>query len=604
MAQQTINSEDLTITKLFEDYYVVPNFQREYVWEEEQVEQLLSDIYSEFGAGSDSNESEYFIGSIVVCRNDDAHPFDLIDGQQRVTTLYLILCAIRDHLTDVAPEEAIDVLPRQIAQSAVDRKGNNIFRYRVELQYEDSGGVLEDIAKTDGDHSGIEPGTRSIKNILTAYKVIRLFLTQEFGTDPAALRRFYAYLAWQVKLIRVSTESIAHALKVFETINDRGVGLDSMDLLKNLMFMKADQRQFDKLKDKWKGLVDLLYQKKEKPLRFLRYYIFSRYDVERLREDQIYDWFRNNAEECGYEQDPLEFVDELFKAAKAYTGFRAGLDTDGARNRYMENIGLLSGAARQHLILFLAGQHLPKLCRSQLAQEIENLFFAFIITRENTREFERQFARWAPELRNVTDQEGLQKFIAKNIDPARKKLANRFALAFDSLSDFTLQKYRLKYILAKLTQHIDEKADGSEGAAQWLSTYTSKDVWIEHILPQTKTQVLLDAFDKPDEYGTYAHRLGNLTLLEKSINTSVGQKLFADKKPALRQSKFRLTRSLGEKIKVGQNTAIDRAVRSLEEFETWTSEDIERRQAMLARIAHEVWDVPVPEKDKGDASTE
>jgi hypothetical protein len=93
-----IESDDLTLTQVFKDFYVVPNFQREYVWEQENVIKLFDDIYDEFydADGVQQPSNEYFIGSIVTCMND-VGCYELIDGQQRMTTIYLGLCAIRDH---------------------------------------------------------------------------------------------------------------------------------------------------------------------------------------------------------------------------------------------------------------------------------------------------------------------------------------------------------------------------------------------------------------------------------------------------------------------------------------------------------------------------
>ena len=106
--------------------------------------------------------------------------------------------------------------------------------------------------------------------------------------------------------------------KIFETINERGVGLDAMDLLKNLLFMKASRADFKRLKVHWKELQDALFDMNEKPLRFLRYFIFSRYDVDILREDEIYGWFAKNEDQCGYDVDPSNFAKELLRAAKTY----------------------------------------------------------------------------------------------------------------------------------------------------------------------------------------------------------------------------------------------------------------------------------------------
>ena len=300
-----------------------------------------------------------------------------------MTTLYVILCAIRDRL-EALNDSGISVLKSQIADASVDLSGEETQRYRLDLQYEDSGNALISIAKGELIDSVM---TRSMQNIANAHHVVTQFLTSEFGEHAGTVRRFYGYLTNKVKLIRIQTEDVAKALKIFETINDRGVGLNSMDLLKNLLFMKAAPAQFDRLKDTWKELQDTIFEMGEKPLRFLRYFIFSRYNVEALREDEIYGWFSRNEEIAGYGSNPIRFASELMSAARAYRNFRLGMDEIGNTNRYLYNMRLLGGrAARQHLILLLAGRHLSSKLFDRLAQEVENLFFCYVITPASRRE--------------------------------------------------------------------------------------------------------------------------------------------------------------------------------------------------------------------------
>ena len=98
-------------------------------------------------------------------------------------------------------------------------------------------------------------------------------------------------------------------------------------------------------------------------------------------------------------------------------------------------------------------------------------------------------------------------------------------------------------------------------------------------------------FDKIDEYDDYVTRLGNLTLLEKTINSSVSNGSFTEKISGYQQSVFLLTKSLVEKPQVGVNTQLNRAVAELEQFEKWNSSAIERRQEMLVQLARKVWGV-------------
>ena len=111
----SIESTDLTIEQIFKDFYTVPDFQREYVWKTENVEKLLQDIFDEFYDENltISEGPEYFLGSIVVCKDSD-NIFLLIDGQQRMTTIYLILCAARDLLINLG-KKPTRVLTTQIS---------------------------------------------------------------------------------------------------------------------------------------------------------------------------------------------------------------------------------------------------------------------------------------------------------------------------------------------------------------------------------------------------------------------------------------------------------------------------------------------------------
>jgi uncharacterized protein with ParB-like and HNH nuclease domain len=529
VAIQRIQSEDCSVSGLFQSFYAVPDYQREYVWDTDQVELLLKDVREEMGDGSAQDAPEYFIGSIVVCPGRDG-VLDLIDGQQRMTTLYITLCAIRDRLAELGAEPS-SVLNSQIADAAVDVSGEERRRYRLDLQYEDSGDALTRLA----DGKRIEtPSTQSMRNMQNAHHVVMRFLESEFGQDPAAIRKLYGYLTNKVKLIRIQTEDVAKALKIFETINDRGVGLNSMDLLKNLLFMKTPKEQFARLKDTWKELQNTIFRMGEKPLRFLRYFIFSRYNVDLLREDEIYGWFAKNDALVGYGRDPIGFAKELVSAAQAYERFREGKNEKGERNRYLDNIRLLGGqAARQHLILLLAGRHLAPALFDRLASEVESLFFCYVITREPTRDFERNFAKWATELRSIKTDEELTAFFVARFDKAKADLSNRFDDAMGRLSLGGLQFYRFQYVLAKLTQQVDLLAYGETEGTRWLTNYVSGGYEVEHIFPQTPKVVAAEEFG-PVSDPEVVQRLGNLVLVEKSINISLGNRPYSEKRPVYR----------------------------------------------------------------------
>jgi hypothetical protein len=588
-----IASEDINFEKLFSEFYIIPDYQREYVWGEKEVNEFIEDIYEEFTNKNQGLDSEYFIGSIIVCRRSE-NVYEVIDGQQRLTTAYLLLCAIRDYLNATYPQETIDALKNKIVYHVTDAQGNDQFRHRVELQYEESRGILARIALKQ-DYSDIT-ATRSVTNIKNAYQEIWQFCQREF-TDQvqatAILKKFYAYFIKNVKLIRVKTSSVAHALKIYATLNHRGLPLDDMDLLKNLMFAKAKQSDYDRMKVKWKEMIDLIFQAQERPMRFLRYFILSQYaeDHEYVAEDDVYEWFVKNESKCQYQSEPIVFVNSLLKSARHYVQFLQGKNPDGSPNRYLGNIRCLSLNVRQHLILLLAASHLPNQLLIKLSQHLENILFIAMMTNEkNKKTFDGMILKWSNILRSIRSEAEFDKFIQEFILPGKQKIADKFVKNFQKLHQAALPAYQMKYILAKFTQHIDEAAWGSGGGIDDLTNYILR-LEIEYILPENPAPEIVEKFDKPTEIDNYIRRLGNLTLMEKSLKNVVGNLSFHEKKLGYTKSKFLLTRTIAEKVSVAANTPVDLAVKDLLTFTEWNSQSIEERQQMLTNLAKSIWQI-------------
>lgn len=239
----------------------------------------------------------------------------------------------------------------------------------------------------------------------------------------------------------------------------------------------------------------------------------------------------------------------------------------------------------------MAGRHLDKPLFDRLASEVEDLFFVYVITREPTRDFERNFARWAIELRKVKTEPELQDFIDRRFRPAKVELSDRFAEAFRRLQGGAVQQYRLRYILAKLSQHIELQAYGETEGTKWLASYTGSDLEIEHIFPQQPSEAAASefgAFEDPQ----VTDRLGNLVLVEKSINASLGNRPYSQKRDVYRHSQLLLTKSLSERPKIGTNTKIDIAVAKLKPFPEWDAAAVADRQEQLSIMAKSVWRLP------------
>ncbi len=321
MIRETTSSQDLSLEGVFNDFYVVPDYQREYVWETKEVGLLLEDIRKEFVVSSKGAGSEYYMGTLVVCPGVGG-AYEVIDGQQRLTTFFLVFSAIRAHLREIGAPP-IPSLEHKLAAPEKDAEGADQPRYRVILGYPDSATLLQTVARDGSGIDGIIPTTRSIDNILNAYRLARSFLRREFGRDARAIEGFYSYLSDNTKVVRIRTGSVALALRLYESVNQRGVRLDAMDLLKSLMFVHTPREQYEALRAKWKSLIVQLYangalmeeHQRDRQWRFLLYYLRVHFKQQDIKEEALYEWFVRHEDEVGYKETPLAFVESLLKAA-------------------------------------------------------------------------------------------------------------------------------------------------------------------------------------------------------------------------------------------------------------------------------------------------
>ncbi len=252
------------------------------------------------------------------------------------------------------------------------------------------------------------PSFGSLENLINAYATLYRYLQDNYD-DAAKLKKYWLYLATNVVFIQISTD-VSSALKIFETINERGVGLNSMDLLKNLLFTQVKPEEFSKLKDEWKKITNPLEKGKEKPLRFLRYFLMANYFIKNekgesvIYEDKIYDWFidKDNARLCDYAGKPFEFVRKVTRNVEHYINFTKGLGNDGNPNLAMDSLKRLAGGAFSlHYVLLLAAAPLPKPLFDHFVTQLESFLFYYIFTKTPTKDLEKSFSTWADELRDV-----------------------------------------------------------------------------------------------------------------------------------------------------------------------------------------------------------
>lgn len=595
-----IKAQVHNISKLKDYHFLVPDYQREYVWKaDDQVDQFLADIATEFEPGA-REQSSYFIGSIIIVKNGGK--YDVIDGQQRLTTTVLTMCALRDLLKG----QAMDARQGQYFQSidswlsSFDIETNEV-QVRLELQYEESKGFLLQLIQGQ---TWVGEKTASIQRMQEAYARIREYLTQYLDQGQEALTEYARYFLTKIDLVVIESENLSSALKIFETINQRGAGLNAMDLVKNLLFSKAKGNDFSRIKDKWKDLTGHLQRAGEgdSPLRFLRYFLMARHYEGILREDELYKWIisADGKERLRYEQAPYELAVDLERGARRYADLVCAteLQDDGGEYPAVTRIGFMNKIkSRQHLILLLALGHASSASAiNYLADQIESFLFYVNTLGIQTKNYERQFTQWAAGLRGLTAETDIAAVVEVTLRPYVNEKLGEFRQRFLSLRDNDFHPlYRLRYVLGRMENTLLAHCNIPQKGLRYIDG-----LQVEHILPQTPRDGAIPAglAAHRAEYESHVYRLGNVTLLESVINQAVNKHndlhgtWFSDKQAEYVKSALLSTQLLDHTFSIGVNTAVNRLAAQLgTSFRAahWDGQAIAQRQAALLELAMDTW---------------
>lgn len=254
---QKIESDKLLVKDVFSKWYRIPEYQRPYVWENDQVTELLDDVMQ---ARNSNPESQYFLGSMVLKKNTKEEgttkyeEYDLLDGQQRLTTLFLITAVVRD-LTPKTNASRLKTCHETIYQMA-NPDDNIPERLRIVFDIRDQvKSFIHQFVKEEGgtrkeDELKLKIANQnedvSIKNMAKAILTIRDYFSNNH------INEFFPYLRSNVLMIYVSSDELEDAFRLFTVMNSRGIKLRNSDILKadNLGKVTDNKKRID-LAKKW-----------------------------------------------------------------------------------------------------------------------------------------------------------------------------------------------------------------------------------------------------------------------------------------------------------------------------------------------------------------
>ncbi len=540
--------------------YHIPSFQRDYSWSEEEWEDLWHDIRDVLSGA----EPAHYMGYLVL-QTTDNRAFAVIDGQQRLTTLSLIVLAAMALIKELIQrgnnppdnQKRLDQLRASYIGSldpVTLRSYNKLTLNRNNDRY------YRDYLVTLSDslpQRGFPASTLTMRKGFLWFKQRLQTFTADSGDAGMALARVIEQVSDSLFFTVITVSDELNAYRVFETLNARGVRLSATDLLKNYLFAvlaRASASDIDELERRWDHLVDRLGS--ESLPDFLRLHWNSRHAF--ARQSELFKVIRAHITSA---DDVFTLLREMDEDIDNYLALHqpAGAQWDANWQRSAQEL-LLFSVRQPYPMLMAARRRLSDADFGELLRATVVITFRYnVIGSLHTSEQERIYNAVALKIH-----QGTITTLAQALDALRPIYRSDESFRADFAEAILKTTYSrnariARYILCRLEKQISGQ-DFDAGSALYS---------IEHVLPQSPDQGW-ESFSNRD-LESFVYRLGNMVMIEANRNRDLANRPYAEKRPVLQQSVFALTRKLAE------------------ENDEWTPERLVRWQHYLARIATGVW---------------
>ncbi|MET4293640.1 hypothetical protein ABIB06_004708 [Bradyrhizobium sp. LB8.2] len=554
MTQQLslIEAHESRLNQIFSDDYEfeIPSYQRPYAWEEQQAQELLTD----FIEAMDNGDDVYFLGSIVLIKEPHKPLSRVVDGQQRLTTLTIILSILRDLTTD---QEVRGTRRVYVYQKANPDSGA-AERFRLLLRQRDRAFFQKYIQNPDATNSLPDPDLLEGSQQNIARNAIHL-RSELSKLDEDRRNKLIAYLIQRCYLVVVAVPTPEAARRIFTVLNARGLDLTATDILKANLLERAGSNEKD-LAERWETAELALGRDRMVELFGHIRTMFER-DKPRIALEvgfpKFVQTFNENAER--FVSDTLEPIADAMLLVGESPGVKKQFGDEAAKAvRSLERIDNKDWMPPVLLRLWKRKKD-DQTSVAAFLVEIERLAYYLFVTRAdiNTR-----IARYSGVMDEFDPRSGKEKPKAGIALTAAEQ--QEF---LDALSGPLYQKAR---VCKPVLQRLDEAL--SSGGASYDEL-----VSIEHVLPQTvsDSSEWATLFPEEAQRAEWTHRLANLVFLTRRINTRASNWDFGRKKKEYFVSKdgaspFPLTQGV---LQAG----------------SWTPEHLVQRQATLIGRLASVW---------------
>ncbi|RVY58121.1 DUF262 and DUF1524 domain-containing protein [Helicobacter pylori] len=551
-----MKADATTLLGFFEEnqnnQFVIPIYQRLYSWGKEQCKQLWDDIIK---IGGNDKMNGHFIGSILYVLDGNTHsnnPLLIIDGQQRLTTITLLLIALRNHSSD-------EVKRKEIESYLINSGNDGDKKFRLILSESDKDTLLFLIDKNKRKPS--EPSSKIMENFKLFEEWIRKN-TDKLETIFKGLDKLM--IVW-IALKKGKDDPQL----IFESMNSKGIELTQADLIRNYIIMETEvEKQEDFYNQYWRAMEEDFKQNETLFNRFVRHYLTIK--IGKIpNEKRVYEAFKDYQQKEGIE------IEDLLKDLQKYCGYFCQIafkkEDDKDLNKALSFLVDLEMDVIYPLLLELYSDYKDGVLSKQDFISIIDLIESYLCRRAVCGIPPNGLNKFFPSFTKKIDKKQYLKSVEEHFGSltGNQKFPNDFEFK-DSFITKELygrnktKKKKTKYFLERL-ENFDTK-----------EPVNTQECTTEHIMPQTLNleweRDLGENFQAIHE--KYLHTIGNLTLTgynEKYSNNSFQEK--RDMEKGFKQSPLKLNQSL-------------------KDLESFGEKEIEKRANDLADWALKIWTYP------------
>jgi hypothetical protein len=546
--------------------YHVPPFQRDYSWTEDEWDDLWQDIQGLFEI---DGEPAHYMGYLVL-QSSDSKRFDIIDGQQRLTTISVMILASLGHLQDLINS----TLDAENNAKRKDQLQNSYIGYldpvslvsrpKLELNRHNNRFYQTYLVPLERlPQRGLNASEHQLRK---AFNWFKERIKSRCGVTMASGKNLAAFLDGLVDKLFFTVITVTdelNAFKVFETLNARGVRLSATDLLKNYLFsvistQETHETELKALEERWERIVGLLGS--ESFPEFLRIFWNSRNKLVRKS-----DLFKTIRRRITTRDTAFELLRELDHSAAIYAALRDPQDAlwNSDEKRALEQ--LLMFNVRQPLAMLMACHarlyEADRIIFTRIMKAVAVISFRYnVICNLQTHEQERLY-------NDIAWKVSTSVYAPSDVISALHEVYpddNPFKSAFTE-KELRTTNSRNKKVVRYILFEIERQRSGQD------FDFESAAYNLEHILPEHPSEAW--SYLEESKQDRMIYRIGNMTPLETSRNRDLGNGDYPSKRKVFEQSVFQMTRAIAE------------------HYETWDEQKIESRQKQLASVAVGIWKI-------------